>query len=187
MGNASTEHKNCFRIVYDITSADGPEYLVADVYDLAKEDGYTAGDVQLKVYASRAEARATTDLNAYTLYPLTGGSMVFPENAGVSPFDENGFVLAHSISTALTYDELWDIPQTSEYTLSQLLAFARNEMFARAGNPFPETGSYYRHFSEYSWYEPGEKVSASELAERWPITASNTATIKFIEKLISEG
>lgn len=187
VGKAGTAHKNVFRIVYDITSADGPEYLVADVYDLAKEDGYTTGDVHLKTYASRAEARATTDLADYTLYNLTGGSMVFPENAGVSPFDENGFVLAHSISTALTYNELWDIPQTNEFTLLQLLAFARNEMFARAGHPFDVSGIYYKHFSEYDWYEPGATVSAGELAERWPSTAPNTTTIKFIEKLIREG
>lgn len=187
VGTASTPHANCFRIVYDITSTDGPEYLVADVYDLWSETGYTAGDVELRTYGSRAEAIATTDLRDYTLYTLNGGSLVFPENAGVSPFDENGFVCAHSVTTALTYDELWDIPATNELTLLQLLAYARNEMFARAGHEFDSSGSYYRHFSQYDWYEPSGKVTASELAARWPATASNTSTIKFLESLIKEG
>lgn len=186
VGNGNTAHANCFRVVYDITSTDGPEYLIADVYDLKDEAGYTEGDVQLHVVTSRNEARATTDLRDYTVYTLDGGSMVFPENAGKSPFDENGFVAAHSVTTALTYDELWDIPQTNELTLLQLLAFARNEMFARAGHQFPE-GSYLKHFSEYDWYEPTGKVTTEELAARWPITVTNTSTIKFLEKLIKEG
>ena len=187
VGNATTEHANCFRVVYDITCSDGPEYLIADVYDLWGETGYTTGDVQLRAVTSRNEARATTDLKDYTLYTLTGGSMVFPENDGVSPFDGNGFVCANSITTALTYNELWDIPATSELTLLQLLAYARNEMFARAGNKFDESGSYYRHFSAYDWYEPTGTVTVDELSAKWPIAATNTATIKFLEKLIKEG
>lgn len=187
VGNANTAHKNCFRVVYDIALTDGAEYLIADVYDLADEEGYTAGDVVLRTVSTRSEARATTDLKDYTLYTLTGGSMVFAENAGRSPFDKDGLVIAKSISEQLTYDELWDIPQTKEYTLLQLLNFARNEMFARAGHLFPE-GSYLRHFSSYDWYEPGDgKITLSDLAAKWPATASNTTTIKFIETLITEG
>ena len=187
VGTADTEHSNVFRVVYDISTTSGTEYLIADVYDLDSESGYTAEDVVLKTASSRSEARSTEDLKDYTLYTLNGGSMVFPENAGKSPFDADGFVMAKSISTALTYDELWDIPATEDKTLLQLLAFARNEMYARAGHQYDVTGSYYKHFSSYPWYDPTGTVSLSELAEKWPITGANISTIKFIEKLISEG
>ena len=187
VGSADTPHKNCFRIVYEITTTGGTEYLIADVYDLVGETGYTAGDVSLKTVSTRAEARSLSDLTYYTVYTLTGGSMVFPENEGKSPFDENGFVKEKSISQALTYDELWDIPQTAELTLLQLLAYARNEMFARAGHQFDPSGSYYRHFSSYDWYEPDGTVTMADLAEKWPMTASNTSTIKYLENLIKEG
>jgi hypothetical protein len=187
VGNENTEHKNIFRIVYQIATSGGTEYLIADVYDLDSETGYSPSDVHLRTAATRSEARSTDDIKDYTLYTLTEGSMVFPENAGKSPFDSNGFVKEQSISVPLTYDELWDIPQTDSLTLLQLLAFARNEMFARAGHQYNTSGSYYQHFSSYSWYDPVGTVTAGELAEKWPITSSNTATIKFLEKLIKEG
>ena len=187
VGNTQTEHDNIFRIVYQISTTAGTEYLIADVYDLDTETGYTAADVTLRTAGTRAEARSTDDIKQYTLFTLTDGSMVFPENADKSPFDEDGFVMAHSISQSLTYDELWNIPQTPSLTLLQLLAFARNEMFARAGHQYNESGSYYQHFSSYDWYDPVGTVTAGELAEKWPVTATNTATIKFLEKLIKEG
>lgn len=187
VGTSDTPHQNCFRIIYEITTTGGTEYLIADVYDLVDEGGYTAADVSLKTVSTRAEARSLSDLTYYTIYTLTGGSMIFPENEGKSPFDENGFVKEKSISQALTYDELWDIPQTSELTLLQLLAYARNEMFARAGHQFDPSGSYYRHFSSYDWYEPTGTVTMADLAEKWPMTASNTSTIKYLENLIREG
>lgn len=187
VGNTLTEHENIFRIVYQISTTGGTEYLIADVYDLDTETGYSAADVTLRTVATRSEARSTDDIKQYTLYTLTEGSMVFPENADKSPFDEDGFVMAHSISQPLTYDELWNIPQTQSLTLLQLLAFARNEMFARAGHQYNESGSYYQHFSSYDWYDPVGTVTAGELAEKWPITATNTTTIKFLEKLIKEG
>lgn len=187
VGTAQTPHSNCFRIVYEITTTGGTEYLIADVYDLASESGYTASDVTLKTAASRSEARANEDLADYTLYPLNGGSMVFAENANKSPFDADGLVKEKSIRESLSYDELWDIPQTADWTLLQLLAFARNEMFARAGHAFDTSGSYYRHFSSCAWYEPVGSVSANELGTKWPATAGNITTIKFLEKLIKEG
>ncbi len=187
VGNSDTPHKNCFRVVYEITTTGGTEYLIADIYDLVDETGYTAADVVLKTVATRSEARSLSDLTYYTVYTLTGGSMVFPENEGISPFDENGFVKEKSISQPLTYDELWDIPQTNELTLLQLLAYARNEMFARAGHQFDPIGSYYRHFSSYDWYEPTGTITMGDLADKWPITSSNTSTIKYLENLIKEG
>ena len=171
-----------YKGIWSITSQYTKWSIVLDT-----ETGYTAADVTLRTVATRAEARSTDDIKQYTLYTLTDGSMVFPENVDKSPFDEDGFVMAHSISQPLTYDELWNIPQTQSLTLLQLLAFARNEMFARAGHQYNESGSYYQHFSSYDWYDPVGTVTAGELAEKWPITASNTTTIKFLEKLIKEG
>lgn len=187
VGSETTPHTNVFRIVYEIATDSGQEYLIADMCDLYAESGYNPADVQLRAVSTRSEARSTEDLKDYTLYTLNGGSMVFPENADKSPFDDNGFVCAHSITEPLSYNELWDIPATADLTLLQLLAYARNEMYARAGNQYDTTGSYYRHFASYSWYDPTGTVSLTELADKWPVAGQNVSTIKFLEKLIREG
>ena len=167
MGDDKTEHANVFRVVYSVSLTSGSEYLIADVYDLEHETGYTANDVHLRTVTDRSAARSTDDLKGYTVHTLEGGSMVFPENTGKSPFDKDGLVMAKSISETLRSDELWDIPQTSDLTLLDLLGYARNEMFARGGHRFAE-GKYYRHFSQYEWYHPTGTVSATDLAEIYP-------------------
>ena len=187
VGNASAAHGNVFRLVYKITTSKGTEYLVADVYDIELETGYSASDVHLTVFTDRSEARSTADLKDYKVYTLEGGSMVFPENKDKSPYDKDGLVMAKSISEHLTYDELWDIPATSEKTLLDLLGYARNEMFARGGHKFSDTSSYLKFYSKYSWYKPTGRVTADELAEMYPATKKNIITIKFLEKLIREG
>lgn len=187
VGTDTTEHGNCFRIVYRIDTSDGTEYLVCDAYDLTEQNKGGKGEIRTQTFQKATEAKKTDDLNGWLLYPLEGGSMVFEQNVGKSPFDEDGLVQAESVERELSYRELWEIPQTEDLTLLQLLGFARNEMFARAGHPFAESGSYYKHFSSYDWYEAGDKVSATDLAEIWPKTAKNITTIKFLEKLIKEG
>ena len=186
VGGDSSAHANVFRIVYAIKTSDGTEYLIADVYDLERETGYTANDVHLTVAKTEKSAKSTDDLKGYTVHTLTGGSMVFSENQGKSPFDKDGLVMAKSLSEKLTYDELWDIPQTEDKTLLDLLGFARNEMFARAGNEF-KTGKYADHFKQYSWYKPTGKISADALAKKYPVTKDNITTIKFLETLIKDG
>ena len=74
-----------------------------------------------------------------------------------------------------------------EYKLPYSSATIRNEMFARAGHQFDPIGSYYRHFSSYDWYEPTGTITMGDLADKWPITSSNTSTIKYLENLIKEG
>lgn len=187
VGDASTEHANVFRLVYTITTSSGTEYLIADVYDLERETGYTANDVHLSTTTERSKAKSTEDLKGYTVHTLDGGSMVFPENKDKSPFDKDGLVMAKSISEALTYDELWNIPQTSDMTLLQLLGYARNEMFARGGHKFNDTSNYYKYFSKFDWYHPTGQVTATDLKEMYPATSGNITTIKFLEKLIKEG
>lgn len=187
VGTDTTAHGNCFRIVYRIDTSDGTEYMVCDAYDLTAQNKEGKGEIRTETFQKAADAKKTTDLDGWLLYTLEGGSMVFEQNVGRSPFDEEGLVKEESVERELTYQELWEIPQTSELTLLQLLGFARNEMFARAGHPFAESGSYYKHFSSFDWYEVGEKVSASELADIWPKTARNITTIKYLEKLIKEG
>lgn len=186
VGDASTAHANVFRIVYSIKKSGATEYLIADVYDLEKESGYSTGDVYLKTAASVSAAKSTEGLEGYTVHTLQGGSMVFPENAGRDPFDADGLVMAKSLEEKVSYDELWDIPQTKDRTLHDLLGFARNEMFARAGNEF-KTGKYSEHYKKYSWYKPTGKVSADDLAKKYPATKDNIATIKFLEDLIKNG
>ncbi len=187
VGNESAEHGNVFRIVYNITTSGGTEYLIADVYDLESETGYAAKDVHLTVKNDRSSARSIEDLKGYTIHTLNEGSMVFAENKNKSPFDKDGLVMAKSISEAVSYDELWDIPATDEMTLLKLLGYARNEMFARGGHKFNDTSNYYKYFKQFSWYKPTGSVSADALAEQYPATKKNITTIKFLENLIKNG
>lgn len=187
VGNDSADHTNVFRIVYYIAMSKGTEYLVADVYDLESETGYTAKDVHLTVEKDRNRAKSTDDLKNYKVYTLTGGSMVFEENENESPFDSDGLVMPKSIKESLSYDELWDIPQTKDMTLLQLLGYARNEMFARGGHKFSDTSNYYKYFKQFSWYKPTGKVTADDLAKIYPATKGNITTIKFLENLIKNG
>lgn len=187
VGSDETEYANVFRLVYSVTTTSGTEYLIADVYNIENETGYTASDVHLKAVSDRSTAKNTDDLKAYSVHRLEGGSMVFPENKDKSPFDKDGLVMAKSISETVRSDELWNIPQTSDLTLLDLLGYARNEMFARGGHQFAETGNYYKHFSRYDWYHPTGTVTATDLAEIYPATSKNISTIKFLEKLIKEG
>ena len=187
VGSDKTDFTNVFRLVYSVTTTSGTEYLIADMYNLEQETGYTADQVHLRTVTDRSAAKSTDDLKNYTVHRLEGGSMVFPENKDKSPFDKNGLVMAKSISETVRSDELWDIPQTEDLTLLDLLGYARNEMFARGGHKFSETGNYYKHFSKYDWYHPTGSVSATDLAEIYPATSKNISTIKFLEKLIKEG
>ena len=187
VGNSSADHGNVFRIVYAITTSTGTEYFVADVYDLELETGYKESDVHSFTTTDRNTAKSTDDLRDYRIYTLNEGSMVFEENKGKSPFDKDGLVMAKSMTETLTYDELWDIPQTDDMTLLKLLGYARNEMFARGGHKFGDTSNYYKYFSRFDWYQPTGSVSADALAAKYPATQKNITTIKFLEKLIKEG
>ena len=187
VGGDDTPYGNVFRLVYAITTSSGTEYLICDVYDLELETGYQKSDVHLKTEQKRDDAKSTADLKGYTVYTLDGGSMVFSENKDKSPFDADGLVMAKSIKETLTYDELWDIPQTGDMTLLQLLGYARNEMFARGGHKFSDSSNYYKYFSRFDWYQPTGSVTADDLAAKYPATQKNITTIKFLEKLIKEG
>lgn len=187
VGGEAAQHSNVFRIVYIITTSSGTEYLAADVYDIELETGYKASDVHLSVKESRTAAKSTDDLKDYTVYTLNEGSMVFAENKGKSPFDKDGLVKAKSIEESLSYDELWDIPTTEDFTLLRLLGYARNEMFARGGHKFGDNSTYTKYYKQFSWYKPTGKVTADELAAKYPATKKNITTIKFLETLIKEG
>lgn len=187
VGGDDAQYGNVFRLVYVITTSKGTEYLVADVYNVELETGYKASDVKLTVKEGRTAAKSTDDLKDYTVYTLNEGSMVFPENKDKSPFDKDGLVKAKSIEEALTYDELWDIPTTDDMTLLRLLGYARNEMFARGGHKFGDSSTYTKYYKQFSWYKPTGKVTADQLAEKYPATKKNITTIKFLENLIKEG
>ena len=187
VGNDNTPHTNVFRLVYAITTSSGTEYLIADVYDLELETGYAQSDVHLQTETDRSKAKSTDDLKGYTVHALDGGSMVFAENKDKSPFNGDGLVMPKSMSEKLAYDELWDIPQTGDMTLLQLLGYARNEMFARGGHKFGDSSNYYKYFSKFDWYQPTGAVTADDLAAKYPATQKNITVIKFLEKLIKEG
>ena len=141
----------------------------------------------LSAIGHQKPAKSTEDLKNYKVYTLSGGSMVFEENENESPFDGDGLVMAKSVRESVSYDELWDIPQTKDMTLLQLLGYARNEMFARGGHQFSDTSNYYKYFKQFSWYKPTGKVTADDLAKIYPATKGNITTIKFLENLIKNG
>lgn len=66
-------------------------------------------------------------------------------------FDANGFVFADSSERYLTPEELQGLSK-------EMLAFARNEIFARNGNLF-RTDKYINHYTQYAWYNnmPGKR------------------------------
>ena len=187
--NPDAQYANCFRIVYKITKkSGGTVWAVADAYNVKENTPPSAESIKITVYSKESDAKATDDFptDDYTVHTLTGGSMVF-DGAPKTPFDDDGLVLAKALTATITEDELWDLPQTKDYTLLQVLGFARNELFAQAGHKFSETGMYGKHFSKYSWYKPKGEVTATELGKQYPKTVKNITTIKSLEDLIRNG
>ena len=60
-------------------------------------------------------------------------------------------------------------------------------MFAVGGHQFGDTSNYLKYYKQFKWYKPTGKVSADELAKKYPATKGNITTIKFLEKLIKDG
>ena len=185
----SAEHTNCFRLVYAITTTAGKEYLVADVYDLTADARPTVSDVKISVKSSASEAVRTVDFDSgfYTVHTLSGGSMVYAEDNGASPFNADGLVFPDSLTEKLTEADLWSLPVPADKTLHQVLQYARNEIFARCGNRFSDTSEYTRFYANYAWYRPIGSVSTEAIKQQYPVAAENIKFIKTMEKLIKEG
>ncbi|MDO4565266.1 MAG: YARHG domain-containing protein [Clostridia bacterium] len=185
----TAEYANCFRLVLKVTTGGGTEYMVADVYNIRASTAPTSGEVVIKTYTGSTQARGTDDFNSslYTVYTLNGGSMVFSENAGASPFNSDGLVFDNSLEEYVTTAQLWNIPATTQRSLLSLLGYARNEIFARCGHQFRDTSAYTTHFSAYDWYQPTGSVSYNEIGARYPRACTNIDTIKELEDLIKVG
>ena len=189
--STSAAYVNCFRLVYKISLSTGTKYLAADIYNVHATRTPTYANVFLREYDSLNAARSTADFASasYTVYELTGGSMVFSD-APYSPFDAEGKVLAKSWNDAISYADIWKIPQTNSYTLLQALSFARNELFAQAGHDFlnPYAPVYADFYNQFSWFAPVGNVTTSDLAAMNPTAYYNlNDRIIVIESLIREG
>ncbi|MDO4543940.1 MAG: YARHG domain-containing protein [Clostridia bacterium] len=185
----TAEYVNCFRLVLRVTTSGGTEYMVADVYNIQADVTPTRSDVVIKTYTSASQARGTSDFNSslYDIYTLDGGSMVFSENSGKSPFNSDGLVFSDSLENYITTAQLWNIPATSQRSLLSLLGYARNEIFARCGHKFRDTSSYRTYYLQFDWYEPIGSVSYNDVGSRYPRACTNIDTIKELEDLIEVG
>ena len=185
----SAEHTNCFRLVYEISTTAGKEYLVADVYDLTADARPTVADVKISVKSSASAASGTGDFDRglYTVHTLSGGSMVYAEDNGVSPFSADGLLFSDSLTEKLTEADVWTLAIPADKTLLQLLGYARNEVFARNGNKFSDTSVYTKFYANFPWYQPRGSVSFNTIKQKYPVAAENIDFIKTMEKLIKEG
>ena len=184
------DHANVFRLVYEITLINNTkEYLVADLYDLRANPRPSAADVVLFVKATAQEAGRTDDFDPgrYSVQVLTEGAMVYPEDNGADPFDENGLLFPESLTERITDADVWSLAIPADKTLLQLLGFARNEIFARRGNRFADTSVYTKFYANYPWYQPKGSVSFNAIKAEFPVAAENIEFIKAMEKLIKEG
>ena len=185
----AAQHRNCFRIVYTVTTTGGKEYLVADLYDLVAGTLPTAAEVQLSVKKSAAEAGRTDDFDPdlYTVYPLSDGAMAYSEDSGVSPFNGDGLLFPNSLTQKINDSEVWTLSIPGDKTLLQLLGYGRNEIFARCGNKFSNTSEYTKFYSNYGWYQPKGSVSFDTIKKKYPVAAENIEFLKAMEQLIKEG
>lgn len=187
--SASAEYGNCFRLVYTIKTTSGTEYLVADVYNIGAKSSISASDVKLTSTTSSITAKSTSDFasSLYTTYTLNGGSMVYSQDGGTSPFDSNGFVFPDSLETKITASDIWSLPTTNDRTLFQVLGYARNEIFARCGHKFKDTSAYTKFYSSYGWYQPTGSISYNDIKTKFPTACTNIDFIKDYENLIKVG
>lgn len=182
-------HRNVLRIVYEIATAGGKEYLAADLYDLTWEGRPTAADVQLTKKSTRDEALSTEDMdpNLYAIHVLTEGAMIYPEDNGASPFSADGLLFPNSLTERITTADVWQLPIPADRTLLQLLGFGRNEIYARCGNRFADTSVYTKFYANYPWYQPKGSVSFNTIQSEYPVAAENIEFLKGMEQLIKEG
>ena len=177
---AGSERKNCYRAVYTLTDTAGEGRtigscaFVVDVVDLSYRAGLGVNfaGTDVVIYDTAAEAERLDELVARgcAVTELIGGSV---RGADRPSFDYNGFVrfvglpMSHPqpdltlwspSSDALEEDDLWRLVGNGEYTMAELLAFVRMEIYARRGYTFPrpEEAVYRTHFSAFSWYAPTE-------------------------------
>ncbi|MGL5440269.1 MAG: YARHG domain-containing protein [Filifactoraceae bacterium] len=98
--------------------------------------------------------------------PLDPNSLISP-NVKVN---SDGYVLP-SNSRLIGYEDLEGFDQ-------KMVRLATNEMFARKGFAFSNTGDYYNFFCQFSWYEPNPDITIDQAESMFSETEkSNLLTL----------
>lgn len=186
---AAARPGNCFRLLYEIATDAGKEYLLASLYDIQADIAPAAAQVTLQKVASLQEGSFNGDLPAdsFTVDTLHGGSLVFAEDKGASPFSSDGLVFPDSLTRPLTEADICSLPTREDLTLLQVLGYARNEIFARCGNRFSDTSVYTKFYANYPWFQPKGSITLGAIRDSYPVAAENVDFIRSMEKLLSEG
>ncbi|MBD5559796.1 MAG: YARHG domain-containing protein [Clostridia bacterium] len=105
-------------------------------------------EIQLHVVQDPS-SRYGCNVKSVTFVPVRDVYDSDTDASGAAPaasrgFDANGFVFADSSERYLTAEDLQGLSK-------EMLAFARNEIFARNGNVF-KTDKYINHYTKYAWY-----------------------------------
>jgi hypothetical protein len=182
-------HRNCFRVVYAVSTTAGKAYLTADLFDLTADRVPTAEEVRLTVKNNAQEAVKTDEFDPglYTVYVLTEGSMIYAEDGGASPFHDSGLLFPDSLTEQIQEGDVWRLAIPADKTLLQLLHYGRNEIYARCGNKFSDSSEYTRFYSNYSWYQPRGSISFDTIRQQYPVAAENIMFLNAMEQLILEG
>lgn len=202
---AGSERRNCYRAAYalkDTGTGEGRSigscYFTVDVWDLSYRSG--AGvDYKRSEAAMYDTAQAAMDLSTEfagcAMYELIGGSVIAQ---GRPSFDYNGFVrfvglpMSHPLPDgslwspsvdAMEEDDLWRLVGNGEYTMSELLAWVRMEIYARRGYTFPEADQdeYRFHYAACDWYSPTEDAPEQYMT---PTERRNLELVRDLEALL---
>ena len=201
-----SEHHNCYRAVYALTEVGAKEgrsvgscYFTVDVLDLAYRagSGISFGGTDVAMYDTLEEAQGLEPFTALGcgITALTGGSVPGPARP---TFDYNGFVrfvglpMSHPLpdgslwapsSDPLEEDDLWRLVGNGEYTMVELLALVRMEIYARRGYTFPDPadGAYRDHFAACSWYSATEDAPERFMS---PTEYRNLELLRSLEALL---
>lgn len=164
------EQTGVFHVECSISAA-GPDpaqpWGANAVLNSAPESPYMCHVTSLAMALSGTPATAPAVSAAATPIPPAA-----PAAAAPVGFDANGFVFADSSQRYLTDADLRGLSP-------ELLAYARNEIFARNGNIFKKD-NYKNYYSKQSWYTPiREGISPEELSA---IEQANIRLIQQYEK-----
>ena len=106
-----------------------------------------------------------------------------------SPFFDDGFVLPNSSNIYLTTDDLNDLKskaEKSDYTYSELLRYAVNEIYARHGYLF-KTKELEEFYSQYQWYIELQKIIEVPWGKMNEYEQSNLILLLNEEKAVNDN
>lgn len=86
-----------------------------------------------------------------------------------SSFFTNGQVFPDSASVKISQEDLNSLREKSDNDLAYriLIRYSVNEIYARHGYPFDESGLFFPHYNEYAWYDrnPYNDVTDNDLTD----------------------